>query len=128
MNQERIGYRIFVPLLMVLAFAVPLLLPIAARADGIIIVEPPMCDPACPEPILVGDQLIVKSHRVDVSIKDQVATTKIDQVFHNPNAWPAEGTYIFPIPDGATIGEFTMWVDGEPIEAKLLDAAEARRI
>jgi Ca-activated chloride channel homolog len=110
------------------AFALGLVMPLAARADGVVIVDPPPCDPACPRPILVGDQLIVKSHRVEVTIADQVATTSIDQVFNNPNDWVAEGTYIFPIPDGATVDKFTMIVDGEPVEAKILSADEARAI
>ena len=117
-----------VPLVIITALILPLLLVAPARADGVIIVEPPVCDPVCPGPIRIGDQLEIRSHRVDVSITDQVAVTKIDQVFHNPNEWAAEGTYIFPVPVDAAIGEFTMWVDGEPVEAKLLDAAEARRI
>ena len=57
-----------------------------------------------------------------------MATTKIDQVFHNSNDWVAQGTYVFPIPDGATIDNFVMFVDGEPIEAKILSADEARQI
>jgi Ca-activated chloride channel family protein len=105
-----------------------LALPFAARADGVIIVDPPACDPACPEPVLIADQLTVRSHRVDVTIGDGVATTRIDQVFHNPNDWAAEGTYIFPVPPGATISGFTMTIDGEPVEARLLDAGEARRV
>jgi Ca-activated chloride channel family protein len=116
------------PIVVLLALLVSLLTPLSARADGVIIIEPPGCDPVCPEPVLIADQLEIRSHRVDVSIADQVATTRIDQVFHNPNNWAAEGTYIFPIPAGAAISEFTMFVDGEPIEAKLLDADEARRI
>ncbi len=96
-----------------------------AAADGVVIVEPPVCDPACP-PVRIGDQLIVKSHRVDVTIAQQLATTTIDQIFHNPNDWVAEGTYIFPVPEGATIDAFTMTVDGKPIEAKILDAQQAR--
>lgn len=120
------------PFVVALAVLVALLLmplwPRGAGADGVIVVEPPVCDPACPGPVLLDEQLVIRSHRVDVAVKDQVATTKIGQVFHNPNPWAAEGTYIFPIPDGAAIGEFTMWVDGEPVEAKLLDAAEARRV
>lgn len=105
-----------------------LLGPGTTRADGVIVVEPPGCDPACPGPVVIAEQLSVRSHRVDVAIANGVAQTRIDQVFHNPNPWVAEGTYLFPIPDGAAIGEFAMWVDGEPITAKLLDAAEARRI
>ena len=100
----------------------------SARADGLIIVEPPPCDSGCPGPIRIGDYMVVKSHRVDVTIVNQVATTTIDQVFFNPNEWVAEGTYIFPIPDGATVSKFTMIVDGQPIEAKILSADEAAAI
>jgi Ca-activated chloride channel family protein len=116
-----------IPVVLLLALLVSLVAPLASRAQGVI-VDPPSCDPICREPMLIADQLTVRSHRVDVSIADQVATTRIDQVFHNPNSWVAEGTYIFPLPPGASISEFTMTVDGEPIEAKLLDADEARRI
>ncbi len=123
------SHRFYVLPLLVALFAT-VLVPLGAVADGVIIVEPPICDVAgpCPEPVRIGDQLVVKSHRVDVSIVDQVATTRIDQVFHNPNDWVAEGTYLFPVPEGATVSEFTMTVDGQPVEAHILDAAEARRI
>lgn len=102
--------------------------PALTRADGVVIVDPPTCDTGeCP-PVMIGDQLVVKSHRVDVTIADQIATTKIDQVFHNPHDWVAQGTYIFPIPEGATIDHFTMVIDNEPVEAKILTAEEARAI
>jgi Ca-activated chloride channel family protein len=120
-----------IPILPLIVFVVIMSLiapPLSASADGVIIVDPPVCDPVCPDPVLIADQLNIRSHRVDVSIADQVATTRIDQVFHNPNSWAAEGTYIFPIPPGAAISGFTMTVDGEPVEAKLLDATEARAI
>ena len=76
-----------------------------ARADGVIVVTPPECDPGCETPVYVGDQLVVKQHHVDVTINDQLATTEIDQTFHNPNDWVAEGTYLFPVPQGATIDQ-----------------------
>ncbi len=118
-----------IPILILLAALVSqfVLAPVA-RADGVIIVDPPQCDPACTEPVLIADQLNIRSHRVNVTVADQVATTSIDQVFHNPNSWAAEGTYIFPIPPGAAISGFTMTVDGEPVEARILDADEARQI
>ncbi len=98
-----------------------------ARADGIIIPEPPICDPGpCPRPIPIA-QLAIKYHRVQVTIEDQVATTHVDQVFRNDNDWQIEGTYIFPIPTGASISQFTMWVDGEAVEGKILTKEEARR-
>jgi len=113
---------------MLVVMIATLLAPVAARADGVIVVDPPICDPACPGPVYVGDQLTVRSHRVNVSIDNQVATTEIDQVFFNQNDWTAEGTYLFPVPEDATIDQFTMMVDGQPVEAKILTADEARAI
>lgn len=120
--------RTVISLLALLVLGISLLAPASARADGFVIVDPPPCDPACPEPYYVGDQLEIVSHRVDVTIEGQVATTTIDQVFYNPNDWVAEGTYVFPLPEAATIDDFTMVVDGEPIEATILSSEEARAI
>src|SRR3954467_11201344 len=120
-----------IPFLPLIVFAVLVSLiasPLSALADGVIIVDPPVRDPACADLVLIADQLNVRSHRVEVSIADQVATTHNDQVFPNPNSWAAERTYIFPIPPGASISKFTMTIDGEPVEAKLLDAMEARSV
>lgn len=115
-------------LLMLLAVLATIAPAHQAKADGVIVVEPPECDPACPGPYYIGDQLVVKNHQVNVEIDDQLATTAIDQTFHNPNDWVAEGTYLFPVPDGATIDQFTMTVDGQQVEAKILEAEEARAI
>ena len=118
-----------IPILPLFVFAVLVSLiapPLSASADGVIVVDPPACDPACPDPVLIADQLNIRSHRVDVSIADQVATTRIDQVFHNPEQLGRRRNLHLPIPPGAAISGFTMTVDGEPVEAKLLDASEAR--
>ena len=90
-------------------------------ADGMIIPEPM---PPHPHP----DMLEVKYHHVDVSIDNQFTDTSIDQKFHNPNSWDIEGTYLFPLPDGASIQKFSMFVNGEELEGEILDAGEARRI
>jgi Ca-activated chloride channel homolog len=97
-------------------------------ADGVIIPEPPICDPGpCfPGPIPIS-QLEIRYHHVDVTIENQVAVTHVDQVFYNPNDWAVEGTYVFPIPVGATVSEFVLWIDGEPVQGEILTADEARR-
>ena len=105
-----------------------LLLPASASADGIIIPDPPICDPPpCPPIIIPMDQLVIRYHHVTVSIQDQLAVTHVDQVFYNPNDWTIEGTYIFPIPDDAAVSGFTLWVDGQPVEGQVLDATQARQ-
>jgi Ca-activated chloride channel family protein len=65
---------------------------------------------------------------VKVTIEDQVATTHVDQVFVNESPWELEGTYIFPLPEEAAISEFAMYVDGQRVEARVLEKDEARRI
>ncbi len=84
--------------------------------------------PPLPPPDWNFEGLEIEYQRVDVNIKDQVATTHIDQLFVNNNDWMLEGTYLFPLPEGATVSELTMWVDGLPIEAKILEASDARQI
>jgi Ca-activated chloride channel family protein len=107
------------------AFLIPVS---SASADGIIIPEPPICDPGpCPSPFPIT-QLAIKYHRVQVTIENQIVTTHVDQVFRNDNDWQVEGTYIFPIPEGASIGEFILWMDNEPVKGKILTREEAREI
>jgi Ca-activated chloride channel homolog len=95
-----------------------------ARADGIIIPDPCL---DCPPPPLPMSQLVIRYHRVDVTIDDQVAVTHVDQVFYNPNDYVIEGTYLFPLPVDASVNAFTLWVDGEPVEGKVLEAEQARQ-
>jgi len=129
--------RLFVLVTLVIGMLV--LFPTPARADGIIIPQPPICGPRpCPPPPCPGPgpcppmppvaQLVIRYHHVTVNINDQIATTRVDQVFYNPNDWPVEGIYMFPIPLEAAVSSFTLWVDGAPIEGQVLDAKEARAI
>jgi len=100
----------------------------AAFADGIIIPEPPICDPGpCPDPFPIS-QLAIVYHRVTVTIEDQVAITHVDQVFRNDQDWAIEGTYVFPLPEDAAVSEFTLWMNNEPVQAEILDKEKAREI
>ncbi len=100
----------------------------SASADGIIIVDPPICArDACPPPLPPLSQLAIKYHHVTVTIQDQLAVTHVDQVFYNPNDWQIEGLYTFPLPADAAVTSFTLWIDGQPVEGKVLSAEEARR-
>lgn len=98
-------------------------IPQGALTDGIIIIDPP------PEPPVDWTPwLTIRYHRVTVTIEEQVAITKVDQVFCNEGSSAAEGTYIFPLPPGATVQRFVMWVDGQPVEGEILPADKAREI
>lgn len=94
------------------------------QADGIII--PDVCLD-CPAEPWVMNQLSIRYHHVTVNIEGQIAVTHVDQVFANPNTWDVEGVYVFPLPADAVVSDFRLWMDGEPVQARILDAAEARQ-
>src|SRR6185312_8894982 len=96
-----------------------------ALADGLIVVSTP---PTVVRGHFSFAPLEVTYHKVDTAIKDQVATTAVDQVFHNPNSAVLEGEYIFPVPLNAQIDKFAMDIDGRSVEAELLPADKARGI
>lgn len=81
-----------------------------------------------PELLIFPGPVRIKLYRVGVTIKDQVATTHVEQVFVNDGRMPVEGTYLFPLPTGAAISEFNMFVDGQKIEGQIMRKEEARAI
>ena len=89
-------------------------------ADGFVIPNPRPGENVPP--------LTVKYHRVTVDIVDQVAKTSIDQVFINNHSRDIEGTYIFPLPPGASISEFAMYIGNKKVEGEILEKERARRI
>jgi Ca-activated chloride channel family protein len=98
------------------------------QADGIIIPDPiPCVKDNCPPTIPFMRQLEIKYHHVTVSIDNQIAVTRVDQVFYNPNSWTVEGTYTFPLPKDALVSNFMLWVDGKAAEGKVLNADQARQ-
>jgi Ca-activated chloride channel family protein len=115
--------RSFYILLIILALATALIPAKPANADGIIIIDPP------PEPpVDRSPWLTILYHHVTIKIEDQIAITTVDQAFRNDHPFPAEGTYLFPLPKDAVVQSFVMWVDGQPIEGEILDANEAQTI
>ncbi|MGZ5479202.1 MAG: VIT and vWA domain-containing protein [Candidatus Aminicenantales bacterium] len=92
----------------------------ALRADGFIIPNPRPGQDIPP--------LSVKYHHVKVEIVDQVAKTSVDQVFINHFGRDIEGTYIFPVPAGASVSDFAMFIGNERVQGEILDSREARRI
>jgi Ca-activated chloride channel family protein len=72
--------------------------------------------------------LAMLNHNVSISINDQLATTRVEQTFRNHTDRNLEATYVFPVPKGATVNKFTMWIDGKETKGELLPAAEARNV
>jgi len=91
-----------------------------ASAQGIIVPPPGVfTDP---------DWLNIDYQRVNVEIENQIAITNVDMQFTNQGEALAEGTFIFPLPADATVDQLTMYVDGQAIEAKILEADAAREV
>lgn len=97
--------------LLVLGLAVPV------GAHGLLIPEDRQVPP-----------LAMVHHRVQIGIEDQVATTRIEQVFRNHTDRQLEATYVFPIPKGASVNKFSMSVDGKEVGGELVEAEKARKI
>lgn len=102
------------PLLMLLSL---LLIAPPAHGQAIVVVEQDREQP-----------LEVQRRQVDVQIDGQVATTRLEQVIYNPTSQRREATLLLPLPQGAHVRDFKMDVNGEPVEAELLSADEARQI
>ena len=107
----------------------PIPLPAPAPAPGLIappVIRPPV--PVPPPPPFFPCWLTLTSHTVNVHIQDQVATTRVDQVFRNDTGRDLEGSYLFPLPEDAIVTSFSMFVDGQQITGEVLTREEARRI
>src|SRR5438552_5954556 len=72
--------------------------------------------------------LAMVNHRVNVAIEDQVSITTVEQTFRNHTDRNLEATYLFPVPKGAGVDQFTMWVDGKETGGELLDAKKASQV
>ncbi len=102
-------------LLAVLVLVIGTLSPL--RAAGLLIPEEKLLPP-----------LAMVNHKVTIDIDDQVALTRVEQTFRNHTDRQLEATYVFPVPRGASVDKFTMWVDGKETKGELVEAKKARDI
>ena len=112
---------------LLLTFSILCALATAASAQGVIVPGP--CR-RCPDPLPVPlpRALPIKSIKIDTKINSQVATTHVEQVFRNDTNATLEGTYLFPIPESASIAEFAIWDGDRRLVGEVRSREEARRI
>ncbi|MGH9834975.1 MAG: VIT and vWA domain-containing protein, partial [Blastocatellia bacterium] len=117
-------FRLFVALIGMALFTA------SAQAQGIIIPRPcPRPEFRCPPPPEIPQRpLKVKSIRFSTKITDQVAVTRVEQVFENDTPYLLEGVYFFPLPDNVSITEFAMWDGDKRLVGEARSRDEARRI
>jgi Ca-activated chloride channel family protein len=103
---------------------------VQVSAQGVIV--PIVCDfrPCRPRPVPqpLPNALPVKSIQINTKIGGQVATTHVEQIFRNDTPYTLEGTYFFPIPEAASIVEFSIWENGKKLVGEVRSREEARRI
>jgi Ca-activated chloride channel family protein len=92
--------RKFILSLLVVSLSFPLGTAVV-HADGMLLPE-----------ALSPDYVVVRYHRVTVRIEDGHVVTRVEQEFHNPNLFPINGRYMFPVPPDAILSRFQATVDG----------------
>jgi Ca-activated chloride channel homolog len=102
---------------------------LATVANGQGVIVPGPCR-RCPDPPpqVLPRALPIKSIKIDTKISSQVATTHVEQVFRNDTGATLEGTYLFPIPESASIAEFAIWDGDRRLVGEVRTREEARRI
>jgi len=72
--------------------------------------------------------LAIKYQRVQVSINNLVAQTTVKQAFQNSTDRQLEATFLFPLPPGASVTEFSMMINGKKMVGELVEKQRARQI
>ncbi|MDD5707455.1 MAG: VIT and VWA domain-containing protein, partial [Kiritimatiellae bacterium] len=75
-----------------------------------------------------GGAMEIVEHDVQVTINNGVAVTKVNQVFRNLESRQVEALYTFPVPKGASVANFSMWINGKEMTGEVLEKQRAREI
>jgi Ca-activated chloride channel family protein len=75
-----------------------------------------------------GGVLEIKEQDVHVTINNGIAVTDVDQVFVNTENRIVEALYTFPVPKGASVSNFSMWIDGKEMIGEVVEKDRAREI
>jgi Ca-activated chloride channel family protein len=75
-----------------------------------------------------GGILEIKEQDVHVTINNGVAVTEVEQVFVNTENRVVEALYTFPVPKGASVSNFSMWINGKEMVGEVVEKERAREI
>lgn len=70
----------------------------------------------------------IKYQRVSAEIIDGTAVTKVEQVFVNSAPRQLEAHFVFPLPKGATLQDFYLWINGKKTKGEVLEKQKATEI
>ncbi len=105
-----------------------------AMANGILIssrpgmtpphvIRPPHRHIRRPRPLVT-----LEEHKVSATIDGRVASVTVEQVFRNHSGRQLEGTYLFPLPKGASVSQWSMTMFGKMVHGEIMEAKKARQI
>jgi Ca-activated chloride channel family protein len=76
----------------------------------------------------LGGVLEIKQQDVSVVINNGIAVTEIKQVFLNTENRMVEALYTFPVPNGASVSNFSMIINGQEMIGEVVEKQRARQI
>ena len=75
-----------------------------------------------------GGILEIEEHEAKVTINNGIAVTEVTQVFKNIENRRVEALYTFPVPRGASVANFSMWINGKEMVGEVVEKERARQI
>lgn len=75
-----------------------------------------------------GGVLEVESQEVVVTVNNGIAVTEVTQTFRNTEDRVVEALYTFPVPKGASVANFSMWINGKEMVGEVVEKKRAREI
>ncbi len=69
----------------------------------------------------------LQSHKVDVTINNGFARTRVDQVFFNTGDTDLEAIYSFPLPKDAALSELNLWINDREVIGEVLEKEQAKQ-
>ena len=76
----------------------------------------------------LGGVLAIEEHTVRVTVNGGIAVTEVTQVFRNTENRQVEALYSFPVPRGATVADFSMWINDKEMVGEVVEKNQARQI
>ncbi len=75
-----------------------------------------------------GNNVKIKSHKVNVIINNGFAKTEVDQIFQNTGNVDLDAVYSFPLPKSASLSEVSLWINGKEVIGEVLEKEKAKKI
>jgi Mg-chelatase subunit ChlD len=72
--------------------------------------------------------LQLRSVRIEATTGGDMAETRVEHIFYNSSEERLEGTFRFPLPEGAALVGLALEIDGKLVEGELVERQKARRV